>query len=130
MFHDLGIIGCKSVGNKTAMIRYLAHRSSSSGHKEQFSDDIIKEQLRCSDPDKFQSYYKLITGVDTVLSDYDKLFQTIVYNEKRFIYYVDLLEYLRQNDSSLYVFACRNSNFCLKLLKSQEFKNKKLEEFK
>lgn len=129
LFHSLGIVGCKAVNNKNSMIKYLAHRSATSTHKEQFTDDEIEEQLKCSNPDKRIEYIRLITGKDPIISNYDKMFSIITSDVLHFNYYVDLLSWLRQNDIELYVFACRNSNFCLKVLRSQEYKNKKKEEF-
>lgn len=128
-FHDLGIVGCMHVENKTSMLRYYAHRTSSSRSKQQFSDEQIKMDLRCSDPEKLPSYIKLITGVDPVISDYDNIYKIVTSEHHHFTHYVDLLEYLRNMDAALYLFACRNSSFCIKILRSQEYKIKKLNEF-
>lgn len=128
-FHDLGIVGCMHVENKVSMLRYYAHRSSSSKNKQQFSDEQIRFETRCSDPEKLGKYIKIITGLDPVISDFDSVFRIITSENQRFTHYVDLLNFLRDLDSSLYLFACRNSAFCIKVLRSQEYKNKKIEEF-
>ena len=128
-FHTLGIVGCKAISNKQSMIRYLGHRTSTSKNKEQFTDEKIKAGIRVSNQEKYNEYIKLILGIDPIISDYDNIFKLITDSNLRFEYYVDLLDYLRKNDITLYVFACRNSNFCLRVLRSQEYKNKKVEEF-
>lgn len=126
-FHKLGIVGCQYVENKISTIKYYAHRTAASKYKQQFSDETIRFETRCSDPDKLSQYIKVMSGIDPVISDYDQLFQIV--NSHHFLYYIDLLDFLRKMDSGLYLFACRNSNFCVKLLRSREYKINKIKEF-